>query len=823
MINERERMLAIAWTLVSLLAGLFLAAGLLLVAWPAEQLVARGFSAAAWADAQAYFASIAAHGPRPWLKFLKFVLFDLPSEVEGPAFVRRLQPVLGRAWRPHEIERLAAPIAGMGLPGPGACGAIGIAVMAFVAAIAACPYEMRRKSQGAARWATDRDLAKWGLFNNTGLIMGERRVFSLLKMRYVQKAIRNWEPLSVADLAPPGTGKSVQLTANLLADWEDTRQIPAPSFVVNDPKGELYETTSAWRSQLGPVFRLNWGAIRDSESDSWNPLSPASIARGEDARRLRQALLAELEAVYGTPGRAADAMGALQLTMQAGVGWKAVASADPTFAALFEKPLEAVNGPEALVAQWKQREKTIFDIAESLSECYTLREQVIDAMVAVLVPDTVEEHWRNTGRAAGAGFILFHMAQCDRLDREPSFGGLLEWMSGVSKASADADPVAVGAAQGPKGQGRENDDDDVAKLLIAAIAEAKMHGYPPRVVMELSQLKMKPDKERGSVVSTFDASIAVFKQASVRKRTATSSFRLVDVRGQGTHDGVTGKPLRKGTMAPPITIYVCIALNQVESFGRVTGLLFEQMAGFLLSQSPADIKKSRPVYFFADEFWTLPPLPSFLKIPAFGRGQRCALDLIGQSWAQLGLAFAQKGADMIKAMQGATSGWIVKTQTALDEAKMLSEAIGNATHVKKSYSRESGMKINFGGHGQGVNLGGGNVSTDLVGLPLMRPDELMSMSKLEVVDGKIRERGGQLVLLSGRRNTPVMCHPYIWFDDPRMLARAGSKLPFIARARWFGNAPEPAAAAAPAGAARPVDGAADALVRQFASGSPAPR
>jgi len=820
MINEKERMLAIAWTLGFALLCALLTAGLLLVAWPAEQFAARGFSAAAWNDARAYFASLAAGGPKPWFSFLKFVLFDAPADFEGAAFVRRLQPVLGRGWRPEEIARLAAPVAGMSLPGPGACASLLLGFSAFVAALAKCPYEMRRKSQGSSRWATDRDLARWGLFNNTGLILGERRVFSPLRLRFVQRAIRGWEPLSVADLAPPGTGKTVQLVANLLADWDDTRQIPAPSFVVNDPKGELYETTSAWRSQLGPVFKLNWGATRDAESDSWNPLSPASIARGEDARRLRDELAGELKAIYGTDGRASDALGALQLAIQSSGGWRETVTADPTFAAIIGgKGVESALGAETMRAEFDSRRKRIFELIEELSECYTLREQVIDAMVAVLVPDTVEEHWRNTGRAAGAGFILFHMAQCDRLGREPSIGGLLEWMSGISKAAPDADVNAVAAEQGKPGQGKQNDDDDVAKLLIGAIDEAKTNGYPPRVIQELSQLKMKPDKERGSVVSTFDASIAVFKQASVRKRTSTSSFRLVDVRGQGTHDGVSGRALRKGEMPPPITIYVCIALNQVESFGRVTGLLFEQLAGFLLSQKPEEIKKSRPVYIMADEFWTLPPLPSLLKIPAFGRGQRVALNLIGQAWAQIGLAFGPKGSDMIKAMQGAVSSWVIKTQTQLDEAKMISDMIGNATHIKKSYSRESGMKISFSG-GQGASIGGGNVSTDLIGLPLMRPDELMSMAKLEVVDGKIRERGGQLILMSGRRNTPVMCSPYIWFDDPRMRARVGNKLPFCARDRWFGRAtPEgPMPSAQPA---KPDAGAA-ALLGKFDAGAAKP-
>lgn len=791
MINEKERMQAIAWLagfgFLSLSVGLVL----LLAAWPLQSMAARGFSAASIADAIGYFRSLMAHGPSNWLPFLTAILWDIPVNYDGSQFVAKAAAWLPTGWTRAQLAALDSPFPEM--PGWGLVAASFAAFMIFAFGAAKNPYELRYKSQGAARWANARDLRKQKLFADTGLILGAWTYWSpLTPFRLRQRAIRNWECLSVADLAPPGTGKSVQLVANLLANWADTKEIPAPSIVVNDPKGELFDTTGNWRSQLGPVFKLNWGELK---GDSWNPLSPASIPGGEEAAKLRRQMLDDLEQIYGTPAKAISILVGMLKAMRNSADWQIAAIADPTFAFLGQPAIE----PDDRDAAVKALKGDLPERVMKLAWCYDQREQVVDRMCGVLIPDTVEEHWKNTGRAAGAGFILFHMARCDRDGTEPAFGRLLDWLSGVSKSSPDDVVEAVAAAQaGNKGKGGEGQDDEIAKLLELAIAECQAYGYPARVEMELSQLKMKPDRERGSVVSTFDASIGVFKQASVRQKTLTSSFRLVDVRGQGTHNAHTGARLKKGEMAPPVTIYVCVRLDSVEAFGRVTGLLFEALAAFLLSQSPQEIKKSRPVYIFADEFWTLPPLPSLLQIPAFGRGQRVALLLIGQSWNQIGLKFGQKGPDMIKSMKNAMSNWVIKTQNSLEDAKELSEMMGNVTHRKQSFSRERGFKLNLSGNSGGMQIGGGNVSVDLIGLPLMRADEVMSMEKLDSTKNK---RGRQIVVTSGSRNTPIPCTPFIWFKEPELLSRVGSSAPFIERSAWFGGAQDPAQSATTAKAA----------------------
>jgi type IV secretory pathway TraG/TraD family ATPase VirD4 len=782
MIFEKERMQAIAWLVGWAIISLLIVSVLTLAAWPLQMIVVRGFSAASIRDAMGYFQWFFDHSYDKWLPFLVAILWEIPVAYDGHQFVAKAAAWLPTGWSYAQLAALDGPFSEM--PGWGLVFAGFSGIMAFCFGASENPFELRFKSQGAARWATERDLRKQKLFANTGLILGAWKHYSIFSpMRWSQRAIRNWECLSVADLAPPGTGKSVQLVANLLADWADTKDILAPSIVVNDPKGELFDATGNWRSQLGPVFKLNWGEL---SGDSWNPLSPASIPGGEEASKLRQLLLDDLEKIYGTPARAISILVAMLKAMRNSADWQLAAINDPTFAFLGTPAIDPVDREAALKALQGELPERVMKLAW----CYDQREQIVDRMCGVLIPDTVEEHWKNTGRAAGAGFILFHMARCDRDGSEPAFGRLLDWLSGVSKSTPDAVVEAVAAAQaGNKGKGGEGQDDEIAKLLELAIAECQAYGYPARVEMELSQLKMKPDRERGSVVSTFDASIGVFKQASVRQKTLTSSFRLVDVRGQGTHNAHTKARLKPGETAPPVTIYVCVRLDSVEAFGRVTGLLFEALAAFLLSQPASEIKKSRPVYLFADEFWTLPPLPSLLLIPAFGRGQRVGLLLIGQSWNQIGLKFGQKGPDMIKSMKNAMSNWVIKTQNSLDDAKELSEMMGNVTHRKRSFSRERGFKLNLSGNSGGMQIGGGNVSEDMIGLPLMRADEVMSMPKL---DPTKNERGRQIVVTSGARNTPIPCTPFLWFKEPKLLARVGSKVPFIKRADWFGGAEDAA-------------------------------
>lgn len=147
-------------------------------------------------------------------------------------------------------------------------------VAAFLAVIPAILLRRPRRSSvatvahGSARWATLSEAVEGGLGPHPGVHLG-------------YFADRPRHPLNddsdhhILVLAPPGTGKTTAIVIPTLLSYQ------APAWVL-DPKGELWETTSGWRSrEFG--HRCIRFAPTDPATLAWNPLleiptDPSDIA-----------------------------------------------------------------------------------------------------------------------------------------------------------------------------------------------------------------------------------------------------------------------------------------------------------------------------------------------------------------------------------------------------------------------------------------------------------------------------------------------------------------------------------------------------------------
>ena len=741
-----ERQLAVRWaTATATLTALVYGAGMV-AAWPVAY-AAKAATPAAWWDAtRRYFHMLTSQPDAVWHVYVRWY--------EGAIAATGMPPV---PW-------LAAAAAGAAV---------------LICGLARNPYSFADTTHGGARVASLSDLKRRKMFCPTGVILG----------RWGRRLIRYWEPLSCLMLAPPGTGKTVQLVSNIIADWPDRvwtwflgilpyprrAPLPGPSMIVNDPKGELYEMTAGWRSRLGPVFKLAWGDPRGSHR--WNPLSPVGYPGGEGYLKVRRRVFDALAEIYKEPTFVINEI--MRLKETAGTSWARQ---------LADNPESIQHGRLSAGLSTGAAGDGIRRLVESFEELDALnqmREAHVDRICAVLIPDTIEKHWRDTGREFLSGAIGYVMARCQRTGEEPTFGLLLDLLCGMSGAGAFRDMTFNAAGQaGPAGEpasrdagtveglgsaaapsgGDAEDGDLTAKLLNEWLDECLAFGYPSRVYQELNATLLKPDRERGSVISTAGAAINIFKNSAVRAATTGCSFRLEDLRGIGGR---------------PVTIYVVISLQDVEVLGRVTGLFVETVAAFTLGQGPKEIKKGRPILLIADEFWTLPPLQALLQIPAFGRGQRVQMILVGQSDGQIGTKYRASGGDnVIATLKGATSNRIILTQSDLRSAKEISESIGNVTISQASESRYRGWLGGFdlvsmlSGQGNAhSDPTGRNIQTSKTGRPLFPPEKLMSMEKMDTVSGA---GGWQLVQTTVLGfNRPIECRPVRWWTDGRMKRRVG--------------------------------------------------
>lgn len=810
---ERER--AFTWMYVSLALSAALGLVTYLALWPIGQLLepmgsARpaGFSAAWLEETRAYLGGVLPH-LREWL----------------PAIWRRFVTLqMTRTGLPHPI--LIAPLVAAG---------VGFAVM-----LRACPYEFRYKSQGRARWSTERMARRDGLFSHTGIVLGrtplvESTQGTRARGRRIADLVRNYETLSAMLIAPPGTAKTVQLITNLLADWPDriprslfgfipigTRPalVPGPSVIVNDPKGEIYDTTSAWRARLGPAIRLEWAAL---SGHSWNPLDPANYG-GERLPEIYATLRRRLGEHFGAAHAERAVSGVLRASREAPDGW---------IERLTERPLLTLgaNPPAGLLSpagDIGQLLRDLYPLIVELHAIWNRRDDHNNRLWALLVPDTVEHHWRITGRAAGRGATGLIQARCERDPSlgEASFGMLNDWLAGMARQpfsgfavsgggrGADGEPLpgqvdVASLGLGPHdATGGDADDDLTARLLDDAIQEATEHGYPGTVLSDLNILRKKPDKERGSVISTMAAAIDIFKNAAVRQRTSSSTFRLSDIRGWV--DPKSGR-------SHPVTIYVVVALKDAVSLGRVTSLFVESVSKLLLSEESDWVSKQkkafsrhlgagfaggwfrprwwlqfvrdihfsiagdwwrtwrmRPVLMLLDEFWTMEPMESLMQIPALGRGLWASVVIVGQSPRQIALKFGSQGENVLGVLEGAIHYKQYPAQNDMNSAKRLSEELGQKTVINESHSTSRGLAAKFSDNFRD------NLSRSLIGVPLMRPEEIKELEKLDPPKKKF---GWQVVTYGGAR---MLCRPACWFDMPELQRRAG---------RYAGPAGRPASTA----------------------------
>lgn len=803
---EQEREKAKAWLTATGAIFLFALIAALLTLWPVAQLFEP------WTQGGT---------PRPGLLHTDF-WYDPSAWLgvwyqETTIYFRGLFGGYAGQWVAIAKARFLGSILQTGQPSFWLLYVLAPASIAALAWISACPFELRYKSQGAAKWMDIQMIRRADLFSSTGFVLGlvQAGVWPFRSWREV----RFWETTSLILLAPPGTGKTVQLVYNLLTDWPDFQSfllffrrpaaIPAPSIIVNDPKGENYGETAGWRSRLGPVFKLAWA---ENDSDHWNPLGPKSMPGGEKAREIRIRIIAELSRVTH-PTLAPGMLNNMLVTLRDYTEWQKRILNNPErllVSGANQQEIDRIRAPASLKIL-----ESLFDDIRTLADIYSKRESAIDRQCAVCIPDTVEQHWRITGREALAGFLGFMVARCERdpdLYGEPSYGKVLEWVNQSSKDSAgyrdftytgeekdeEGNPVQKSANVTGLGKdaksatGGDADNDKVVALLNEALEEIQINGYPNRIANDLTALLMKADKERGSVISTAAGSINIFKNATVRSATSSSDFSLEDLRGLPN----PAWPRRAGPLfwfrqlfSPiprylPVSVYLVVPLDMAEALGRVTGLFIDWAAEGSMSQDKkwATRKGRRPVQFWLDEFWTLPPLQSIRKIPAFGRGLWVSMYLVGQSFAQIGSKFKADGANAVDELKDSVNYTITPTQNSKKTADEISEVIGKRTVISIQRSQTKGLGATFQ---NGFQY---NESQSLQGLPLIRTDEILSLRKL---DGKKKVRGHQLVIVTGAKNTPIKATVPTWFWDSRLQKRAGlDVLPWRQRIALRGESAE---------------------------------
>ncbi|MDR3440109.1 type IV secretory system conjugative DNA transfer family protein [Telmatospirillum sp.] len=384
------------------------------------------------------------------------------------------------------------------------------------------------------------------------------------------------------------------------------------------------------------------------------------------------------------------------------------------------------------------------------------RDLFIDRLAAILIPDpqgNADPHWSKKGRAALTGLVHFILSKCEAGNHaglpeiwwgaEPSFAMLLDWITEASFTAGEeverlreSDPNAALMA------------DPIRNFLMAAVAEARAGGYAHRAVMELTQLANTPDRERGSILSTVDAGLAVFKNSAVRQRTSVSDFAFSDLRGM---------PDPRSRKMRPVTVYLCVNQQDARALGVVTGLFIEALSAYLIAHPPGEADGiggkvgPYPVLFVLDEFPQMPKVQALIDGPAVGRGQKLSYLLIGQDFAQIEEKYGKTG---LETLLSTTAAKIVLPLNNEAVAKRFSDMVGNRTVEGQTRSRTYGFS-------KQANPFAVNINKSLSGVALIHPADFMSMPV-----------GTHVLLMQKFSNRPIRAETPFYFKDHRLRRRA---------------------------------------------------
>ncbi len=496
------------------------------------------------------------------------------------------------------------------------------------------PHSKDKFDEKSSNKASKTDIEKMGLLKGFMMVLGY----------FKKKPLMMNECLSTLCVAPPGTGKTQGVVLPTIFECNNV------SMIINDPKPELKQKSSAYRSTIGPVFIMNWAGQDDPARGiyypSWNPLSPGHVPFNAEERDLyvdsiANTLIPDRSSSSADPHWTITGRAALTGFIQYIISKVERAKADDYFYARISNG--TFNSEDAAV----------------LSDYYLSMSSDPNAYAAHALLQRGELNAMN----------YVHVGTWENIPdawhgREASLSMILDWLN--------ASQIAI--AEDIENRRRQGDQmvmmaDPTKDMFMKAVDEARRYAYSHRAVQELTQLASTPDKERGSIMSTALSGLNIFRNAAVRNRTSHSDFHFSDLRGMVDP--------RDGKMKP-VTVYLSINMVDAQALNPITAIFIELMSNFLLANKPEEYRGGQklgpyPVLFVMDEMPKMQKLRAVIEGPDLGRGQFISYLIIGQDLHQIAEKYGQDAAATIIST---TAAKVVLRQNDPDTAERFSHMVG---------------------------------------------------------------------------------------------------------------------------------------------------
>ncbi|TLD91730.1 type IV secretory system conjugative DNA transfer family protein, partial [Helicobacter saguini] len=174
------------------------------------------------------------------------------------------------------------------------------------------------------------------------------------------------------------------------------------------------------------------------------------------------------------------------------------------------------------------------------------------------------------------------------------------------------------------------------------------------------------ETEFASIKSTYDTFMKVFANPKVAEATSKMSFDYEDLREK------------------KITVYVVIQTQDMDILAPLVRILVESMFKKLMFNENSNPDKF--IYFILDEFIRFGKMSFLLEAPALCRSYGLVPLYITQSYEQIKKYY---GDDDLKILRANAAFQVVFRMNSFDDAKTLSDMIGDYTRKKLSTSKDS--------------------------------------------------------------------------------------------------------------------------------------
>ncbi len=264
---------------------------------------------------------------------------------------------------------------------------------------------------------------------------------------------------------------------------------------------------------------------------------------------------------------------------------------------------------------------------------------------------------------------------------------------------------------------KKDEAPDLQSIIALAIEEEK-ETLPDRIIAEGNLMIAKAYREFSGVFGTYKSCMNIFFDARVAKNLSASDFSLKDLRTEKTSIYLTVKNADQTRLKPILTLF------------------FEAATLTALDHEPAADEES--ITLFLDEFVRLGRMKEVLEMSAIGRSYKLKAVFVCQSISQVIAIYGKEGADKLK---NTCAYHCVFTQNEAQVALDISNSIGKKTRKRKSRSKQATKFF-------------GSVQEAQEGVPLILPQEIMSLKKDEVI-----------ILVQNNFQTPIRAKSALWFKD----------------------------------------------------------